>query len=875
MAFWTKGFSHNNTPDCKKCRLERTLRSFGYSDFMQESVVGNGKKGILIVAPPRHLHELRLGRKYENDHIGDMLRDMLSPHVDLYDDCWIIPALKCPPVDAKGGDVDEYARASCCRAWIETTAKELKPSVVILMGEVAVDTWYGGRLDKVSVGLVEGDIIPDHTLGAWVCPMRDVQSVLLDKNEAVPNIYYEMLQNAVLCTQMEPPVKVDYDNMVRVLTEYQDVVDVLNRVIDTKPEWFDFDYETNTVKASLDGACLYSVSFMFDDETAYSMPMFGWNHFSPQQQAHIKDLYAKIMADTDIKKAAHNLQMEHSWTTTHIGVRPNWGWDTMMAQHIIDVRKGTKGLKHQAQVRYGFRAYDAYVKPFFEPDEKTHLNSIDKINVQKLLHYGGLDALFGRIMRKDQMKTLKYGTARKENRRDCFLNLYLPGMETMAELSMQGFRVDIPHFEKWYKDLRAEQEVLAQEIQSDPAVVAVSRMVKEGVFKLGSGYHVSLLLEELGVRVDKRTASGAVAVDKDVLEDLHIPVLQTLLKWRKREKLCNTYIKAFLNESSNSVIHPDYRLTTARSGRSSSASPNFQNLSKRDKWAKDIVKNGLFAQEGYHMAEIDYGSLEVRIFTCSTKDPVLIDYLVNGGDMHRDEAAHVFELTPERVHKEVRQAMKMGWVFALLYGSYYKACAAAMWEDIIERGLCTADPSTESGKGISIKAHMRAKGVRTLDDFTQWCRQKEKEFWEKFHVTHEYQERAKQTYKTTGYVDTLWGFRRQDIMSANMVINTPTQGTGFQCLLWSTNQILAQARREGWKSHMMGQIHDSLIMGIHPDEKDYVLTTVEEIMTERIKTVAPWIIVPLIVEAELSPIGGSWNSLVPYEKDESGVWKPV
>jgi DNA polymerase I-like protein with 3'-5' exonuclease and polymerase domains len=74
---------------------------------------------------------------------------------------------------------------------------------------------------------------------------------------------------------------------------------------------------------------------------------------------------------------------------------------------------------------------------------------------------------------------------------------------------------------------------------------------------------------------------------------------------------------------------------------------------------------------------------------------------------------------------------------------------------------------------------------------------------------------------------------------------------------------------------MMGQIHDSLIMGIHPDEKDYVLTTVEEIMTERIKTVAPWIIVPLIVEAELSPIGGSWNSLVPYEKDESGVWKPV
>lgn len=298
-----------------------------------------------------------------------------------------------------------------------------------------------------------------------------------------------------------------------------------------------------------------------------------------------------------------------------------------------------------------------------------------------------------------------------------------------------------------------------------------------------------------------------------------------------------------------------------------------QNVPKRDKWQKKIMRSGLLPHKGFRLTETDYASQEIRIFTCHTKDPVLIDYLVNGGDMHYDEACHVYEI-PDRkyVMKEHRNCMKMGWNFALLYGSYYRACAMKMWEEIIVRGLHLADPDAPDGKGITVREHLANKGCRTQRDFIEWCRIKEQEFWERFSVTHEYRKRAIALYKERGYVETLFGFRRGGYLSDNQVVNTPTQGSGFQCLLWVCNQLREEIKKRGWKTYMCGQVHDSLVSGVHPDEFQEYTDLQHYYMTQRIREVFDFLIVPLGAETEAAEVDAPWATLAPVEKI-NGIWQ--
>lgn len=298
-----------------------------------------------------------------------------------------------------------------------------------------------------------------------------------------------------------------------------------------------------------------------------------------------------------------------------------------------------------------------------------------------------------------------------------------------------------------------------------------------------------------------------------------------------------------------------------------------QNVPKRDKFAKNILRSGLFPRQGFRLTETDFGSQEIRIFTCHTKDPVLIDYLVNGGDMHYDEAVHVFALDGrEQVAKEHRNCMKMGWNFALLYGSYYRACAIKMWEEIVVRGLRLRDPASPDGYGITVREHLANKGVRNLQDFIEWCKIREREFWEKFSVTKEYRERAIHDYKDRGWVQTLFGFRRGGYLNANKVVNTPTQGSGFQCLLWVCNQLRDELVKRRMWTYLCGQVHDSLVSGVHPEELQEYTDLQHYYMTQKIREEFDFLIVPLEAETEAGDIDAPWSSLKPLVK-VNGVWQ--
>lgn len=102
-------------------------------------------------------------------------------------------------------------------------------------------------------------------------------------------------------------------------------------------------------------------------------------------------------------------------------------------------------------------------------------------------------------------------------------------------------------------------------------------------------------------------------------------------------------------------------------------------------------------------------------------------------------------------------------------------------------------------------------------------------------------------------------------MQRNDVSNYPVQGAAFHCLLWSLIQVNKELKAAGLSTLIVGQIHDSIVLDVVPEELEQVLAIVRRVMCVEIRKAWPWIIVPLDVDVEITDIDASW-----FEKKKMG-----
>ena len=117
------------------------------------------------------------------------------------------------------------------------------------------------------------------------------------------------------------------------------------------------------------------------------------------------------------------------------------------------------------------------------------------------------------------------------------------------------------------------------------------------------------------------------------------------------------------------------------------------------------------------------------------------------------------------------------------------------------------------------------------------------------------------------------GFICQGFMKTNEIINYPVQGSAFHCLLWALIRlVLLELPKRKMKTLIVGQIHDSIVADVPDNEIQEFLSLANYVMTKMIRKAFKWLIVPLEIEAEVSPIDGSWA-----EKKEwiykNGLWQ--
>lgn len=159
----------------------------------------------------------------------------------------------------------------------------------------------------------------------------------------------------------------------------------------------------------------------------------------------------------------------------------------------------------------------------------------------------------------------------------------------------------------------------------------------------------------------KRTKQGIFSVSEDVITKLgKIDALaKALSAYRKIEKTLNTYIRALPTKVWGTTIHPNINQTATNTGRTSQSNPNLQNQS-----GDDIVKELFRPRNGYALVEADYKQIEMIAFALTYRDPVLLDDLRHGTDVHDVVATSIWG---SGYTKEQRRIVK-GVNFGTIYG---------------------------------------------------------------------------------------------------------------------------------------------------------------------------------------------------------------
>lgn len=440
------------------------------------------------------------------------------------------------------------------------------------------------------------------------------------------------------------------------------------------------------------------------------------------------------------------------------------------------------------------------------------------------------------------------------------------GVLAMADIEANGICIDTEYVRRQQAHLSRRIDHLSKKMEDHQEMKIWKKAYRHNLNMDSTEQLSDILFKQMGHEavIMTKGKKPKPSVSEEALEQLDIPFVKDLVQIRKLKKTKNTYLNNYLKEEIEGILRPFFHLHTTVSFRSSSSRINFQNQPIRIKEIKRVVRRAVIPRPGRMLGELDYSGVEVTVAACYHKDPNMIrDIIDPKRDMHRDMAIECYKLSPEQCTSDIRFHGKNGFVFPQFYGDYYVNCANHLWNAIAQENLKTKQK-------VNLKTHLKEVGLSNRKRFENHIKKVEKYFWgTRYKVYGKWKEKQWKNYLKNGYVDLFSGFRCKGLMSRNEAINYPVQGAAFHCLLWSLIRINNWLKENKMLTLLIGQIHDSIVLDIEPSELDIVLANAIRIMTEEIKKYWSWLIIPLKVDVELSPVDGSW-----FLKKEATIQDP-
>jgi DNA polymerase-1 len=390
---------------------------------------------------------------------------------------------------------------------------------------------------------------------------------------------------------------------------------------------------------------------------------------------------------------------------------------------------------------------------------------------------------------------------------ELFLNLELPVAELLAIMENRGVAVDI-------QELQRLLELFESEV-AEETVKAHASVGHE--FNVASPKQLQVVLfEELGLPKTKKIKTG-FTTDADSLnwlfEKTSHPVLASLLRIREVKKLATTIDGLIAEVAADYRIHTHFAQTVAATGRLSSVGPNLQNIPVRTEDGRKI-RATFIAGKGFDaLLTADYSQIEMRIMAHLSHDANLIRAFESGEDLHASIAGEVFGVKPGDVDPEMRRQIK-----AMSYGLAY--------------GL--------SSYGLAAQLDLSPPAAQDLMD----------RYFQRFGGIRDYLTTVVEAARKVGYTETVMGRRRYlpDLMSDNrqrrevaerMALNAPIQGSAADIIKLAMLNVQQALVDGGFKSRLLLQVHDELILEIVTSEEAAVSELVRREMGNAFPLKAP------------------------------------
>ena len=401
---------------------------------------------------------------------------------------------------------------------------------------------------------------------------------------------------------------------------------------------------------------------------------------------------------------------------------------------------------------------------------------------------------------------------REDGLEQLFLEVEMPLTAVLAEMEINGIRLDTKELQKVQRELEERLVTLEKDIYAlagEPFNIASPRQVGDILFGKMQ------IMDK-----PKKTKTGQYVTNEETLNALRAdnPIVGKILDHRALKKLLGTYVEALprLINSHTAHLHTTFNQCVTATGRLSSSDPNLQNIPVRTEDGKEI-RRCFLPEEGEDFLSADYSQVELRIMASLSGDKHMIEAFRTGQDIHAATSAKINHKTIEEVTREERSKAKSA-NFGIIYG-------------ISAFGLA-------QGLGID-----RKEAKQLIDNY-----------FKEFPNVADYIERCKENARTAGYAITIMGRRRYlpDINSRNgtvrafaerNAVNAPIQGTAADIMKVAMVNVWRRLHREGMHAHLLLQVHDELNLSVSPQEHSQV----EQIVREEMEHAAE-LSVPLTVE---------------------------
>lgn len=641
-----------------------------------------------------------------------------------------------------------------------------------------------------------------------------------------------------------------------------------------------YDTETNSLDPYSKQTYTIGVSLSWADNKACFVPLKHTDlRVSPDEINARIELIKEILEDSDIPKVAQNGKFDRQILKQCLDIEVSGDYaDTMLDHHILDENNSHSLSSMTDTYLPEYMGYDSLMSAQMAEYE----NDMTKVPLKNIVGYACGDAIvtyklhhiFEEELEKEGQLTLarelampanlvytrmeQAGVALDKELMDSYIIEYGKRLEDLKD-RLYKFPVVV----KWQRDKLRDREYLQMKRNlqtgvstgffldgkkaTEYRIKCLRKKIKayedESPFNPASSKQViTMYYHHCGLPVQKKytkTRTGKeerVSAGKEARKALlqlertpensdALDLVEFMEEYNKLEKLFSSFVRDYQKHiRDDGLVHTSFNQAVTRTGRLSNSNPNLQQVPKLTKageeepeytqWlAKNNLKKAYISKfENGLIINADFSQLELRIMTCLSGDQRMLEAYLSGGDLHAQTGKLMhpdYDMVSDELRAKYRSEGKTK-NFASVY---------AMAKDFLNLYPGLRDWVVET------KCFIEENGYSYNP------------FYRKRHLPdlHEdYNGKMKQG------------------------VNAVIQSTGHDMLMRALIKLDKAFTDNNLKSHIIFEVHDSIVVDCYAPEKDIVARLMKGIMED--VSDLPWIKIPILVDVEG---GETWGTAEP------------